>query len=77
MQLQAAGKLEAALGLYSQLLRAAEAEQSNTPDEVLAFVVAQASQAYTALADWEGLEAFLEALEVGVCTCKDRQAGLS
>ena len=64
IQLQASGRLEAALPLYKDILRAAEAGESSIPDDGLAFIVAQASQAYTALADWQGLEAFFEYLEV-------------
>ena len=70
MQLQASGKLETALGLYNELLRSAENEEVTTPDEVLALVVTQASQAYVDLSDWEGLEAFFEHLEVSCCNLR-------
>ena len=67
MQLQASGKLEVALEVYNELLTSAETEEGNVPDEAVALLVAQASRAYVDLADWEGLEALFEHLEVNSC----------
>lgn len=61
---QASGQLEEAADGYMNILRRSDAAECGVPDEVLAFVIAQASNAYTAVADWEGLEAFLNYLEV-------------
>jgi hypothetical protein len=64
MQQQASGCLEEALDSYSDLLGKVEGGQVGMRDETTAFVVAQASKAYAAVADWEGLEAFFARLEV-------------
>lgn len=64
MQQQALGQSEAALSTYLRLLKPANIADCSMPDEAVAFVVAQASQAYADLADWEGLEAFFKTLQV-------------
>jgi hypothetical protein len=64
MQLQAAGHLEAALESYAALLGRVEGGMSGMREETTAFAVAQASKAYAAVADWEGLEAFFARVEV-------------
>ena len=63
-QKQAAGMTEAAASQYMSILKSVEEAGCSPPDEALAFVAAQASQAYADLPDWEGLEAFFEYLEV-------------
>ena len=62
MQKQAEGNFEGALDGYRSVLEGVE-DGGSAPDEVLAFVVAQASSAYASIADWAGLEAFFEYLE--------------
>jgi len=64
MQQQAAGHVEGALDSYTALLDRVEGGTARMRDETIAFVVAQASKAYSAVADWEGMEAFFARLEV-------------
>ncbi len=64
MQQQAAGRMETAVEMYSELLGTGNAGPPGMRDESTAFMVAQASKAYAAVADWEGLESFFTRLEV-------------
>lgn len=70
MQRQATGHLEGTPQAFKDILARLDDMDACMPDETTAFVVAQASQAYTDLADWDGLEAFFEFLEV----CSERHA---
>ena len=63
LQRQAAGHVEAAVSAYGDILGRLEDGTMRMADEAAAYTVAQACEAYAALADWPGLEEFLARLE--------------
>ena len=63
-ELQAQGSCEEAAASYDAVIRFAANGASAIDAEDVAFCVAQAAEAYAAVADWSGLETFLNQLKV-------------